>query len=128
MNQYGRFFRVQIYGESHGKIIGVVIDGVPSGISISIEDFFKDIDRRKPTHIATTQRKEKDFPIILSGIFNNKTTGTPINIVFENKNINSKDYKDLKNIPRPGHADFTATLKYFGFNDIRGGEIGRAHV
>lgn len=121
MNQYGRIFRIQIYGESHGKIIGVVIDGVPPGISISVEDFFKDIDRRKPIHIGTTQRKEKDFPNILSGIFNNKTTGAPINIIFENKNINSKAYKELKDMPRPGHADFTATLKYFGFNDIRGG-------
>lgn len=121
MNQYGKVFRVQVYGESHGKVIGVIVDGVPAGISISVEDFLEDIDRRKPIHRATTQRKEEDFPNILSGIFNNKTTGAPINIAFENKNINSKVYEELRDTPRPGHADFTATSKYYGFNDIRGG-------
>ena len=121
MNTYGRCFRVQIYGESHGKGVGVIIDGIPAGISISIQDFFDDLSKRKPNQFGTTPRVETDTPIFLSGIYNNFTTGAPVNIFFENKNIDSKMYSSFKIHPRPGHADFTATIKYKGYNDIRGG-------
>jgi chorismate synthase len=121
MNSFGRIFRINIYGESHGKSVGVVIDGCPPGISVSEEDFTEDLLRRKSGAKGTTPRIESDKPILLSGIFNNKTTGAPINIMFENRNTKSKDYENLKKIPRPGHSDFVALKKYKGFNDIRGG-------
>lgn len=121
MNSFGSLFRVHIYGESHGSGIGVLIDGVPSGIKLTLEDFTKDLSKRKSGKIGTTPRKEDDIPNIISGIFNDFTTGAPINIFFENKNTDSKVYTDFKSHPRPGHADFSATKKYSGFNDIRGG-------
>lgn len=121
MNSFGSLFRVHIYGESHGSGIGVLIDGVPSGIKITLEDFTKDLSKRKSGKIGTTPRKEDDIPNIISGVFNDFTTGAPINIFFENKNTDSKVYTDFKSHPRPGHADFSATKKYLGFNDIRGG-------
>lgn len=121
MNSFGSLFRVHIYGESHGSGIGVLIDGVPSGIKLTLEDFTKDLSKRKSGKIGTTPRKEDDSPQILSGVFNEFTTGAPINIFFENKNTDSKVYADFKSHPRPGHADFSATKKYLGFNDIRGG-------
>lgn len=121
MNSFGSLFRVHIYGESHGSGIGVLIDGVPSGIKLTLEDFTKDLSKRKSGKIGTTPRKEDDSPQILSGVFNEFTTGAPINIFFENKNTDSKVYTDFKSHPRPGHADFSATKKYLGFNDIRGG-------
>lgn len=121
MNSFGSLFRVHIYGESHGSGIGVLIDGVPSGIKLTLEDFTKDLCKRKSGKIGTTPRKEDDIPNIISGVFNDFTTGAPINIFFENKNTDSKVYTDFKSHPRPGHADFSATKKYSGFNDIRGG-------
>ena len=121
MNSFGSLFRVHIYGESHGSGIGVLIDGVPSGIKLTLEDFTKDLSKRKSGKIGTTPRKEDDIPNIISGVFNDFTTGAPINIFFENKNTYSKVYTDFKSHPRPGHADFSATKKYSGFNDIRGG-------
>lgn len=121
MNSFGSLFRVHIYGESHGSGIGVLIDGVPSGIRLTLEDFTKDLSKRKSGKIGTTPRKEDDIPNIISGVFNDFTTGAPINIFFENKNTDSKVYTDFKSHPRPGHADFSATKKYSGFNDIRGG-------
>ena len=121
MNSFGSLFRVHIYGESHGSGIGVLIDGVPSGIKLTLEDFTKDLSKRKSGKIGTTPRKEDDIPNIISGVFNEFTTGAPINIFFENKNTDSKVYTDFKSHPRPGHADFSATKKYSGFNDIRGG-------
>lgn len=121
MNSFGSLFRVHIYGESHGSGIGVLIDGVPSGIKLTLEDFTKDLSKRKSGKIGTTPRKEDDIPNIISGVFNDFTTGAPINIFFENKNTDSKVYTDFKSHPRPGHADFSATKKYSGFNDIRGG-------
>lgn len=121
MNSFGSLFRVHIYGESHGSGIGVLIDGVPSGIKLTLEDFTKDLSKRKSGKIGTTPRKEDDIPNIISGVFNDFTTGAPINIFFENKNTDSKVYTDFKSHPRPGHADFSATKKYLGFNDIRGG-------
>ena len=121
MNSFGSLFRVHIYGESHGSGIGVLIDGVPSGIKLTLEDFTKDLSKRKSGKIGTTPRKEDDIPNIISGVFNDFTTGAPINIFFEIKNTDSKVYTDFKSHPRPGHADFSATKKYSGFNDIRGG-------
>lgn len=121
MNSFGSLFRVHIYGESHGSGIGVLIDGVPSGIKLTLEDFTIDLSKRKSGKLGTTPRKEDDIPKIISGVFNNFTTGAPINIFFENKNTDSKVYTDFKSHPRPGHADFSATEKYSGFNDIRGG-------
>lgn len=121
MNSFGKLFRISIYGESHGAEVGVIIDGCRSGIPLSEEDFEKDLLRRKSGAKGTTPRLESDRPIIKSGVFNGKTTGAPIMIAFENTNIRSRDYDVLKDIPRPGHADFTAMKKYRGFNDYRGG-------
>lgn len=121
MNSFGSLFRVHIYGESHGLGIGVLIDGVPPGLKLSIEDFIPDLSKRKSGKLGTTPRNEDDIPQIISGVFNSFTTGAPINIFFENKNTDSKVYADFKSHPRPGHADFAATSKYLGFNDIRGG-------
>lgn len=121
MNSFGTLFRVHIYGESHGDGVGVLIDGVPSGIPISLDDFTTDLMKRKPGKKGTTARVEDDIPLFQSGIFNNFTTGAPINIFFQNKNTNSKAYIDFSNHPRPGHSDFAANVKYKGFNDLRGG-------
>lgn len=121
MNSYGKLFRVSIYGESHGKEIGILIDGCPPGLGLTVEDFETDLQRRKSGAKGTTPRLESDGPMIKSGVFNGKTTGAPVLIAFENKNVSSKDYDSLKDIPRPGHADFAAAKKYGGFNDYRGG-------
>lgn len=121
MNSFGRIFRISIYGESHGNQVGVMIDGCPAGLAISEDDFTEDILRRKSGAKGTTPRIEDDKPILVSGIFNGFTTGAPILISFQNKNTKSDDYKDLFSFPRPGHADFTAKMKYGGFNDYRGG-------
>ena len=121
MNTFGTIFRISIYGESHGKQVGVLIDGCPAGLSISENDFTEDILRRKSGAKGTTPRIEDDKPTIESGVFNGFTTGAPILISIQNKNTKSEDYKDLFNFPRPGHADFTGKMKYGGFNDYRGG-------
>jgi chorismate synthase len=122
MNSFGNTFKVSIFGESHGEALGIVIDGCPAGIYLAVEDFLIDIERRKGgNHLATTPRKELDIPLIKSGVFNNKTTGTPILILFENNNTISKDYEAFKQIARPGHADFVANKKFKGYNDHRGG-------
>lgn len=121
MNSFGRIFRINIYGESHGKQVGVLIDGCPAGIAVSESDFTEDLLRRKSGAKGTTPRIEDDLPSIESGVFNGYTTGAPILISFKNNNTISDDYKDLFTFPRPGHADFTAKMKYGGFNDYRGG-------
>jgi chorismate synthase len=122
MNSLGRLFRIHIFGESHGESVGIVIDGCPAGLSLDLEDFIIDIERRKGgTQKGTTPRKEDDLPIFKSGIFNGKTTGAPITILFENNNTRSGDYEKQKAVPRPGHADFTAHIKYGGNEDFRGG-------
>ena len=121
MNTFGRKFRCSIFGESHGKAIGITLDGVPPGIKLDITDFEVDIARRKPGAIGTTPRIEADEPKFLSGIFNGFTTGAPLTIIFENNNTISKDYTQFQRQPRPGHADFVAHHKYQGFNDYRGG-------
>jgi chorismate synthase len=121
MNSFGRMFRVSIYGESHGQEVGCVIDGCPPGLSLSPGDFQEDLERRRPNVPGTTQRKEKDIPFFRSGIFEGKTTGAPLHIVFNNEDKKSEDYERIRYIPRPGHADFTAARKFSGFNDYRGG-------
>lgn len=121
MNSFGRIFRVHIFGESHGPAVGVTIDGCPAGIPLSAEDFGKDIERRKAGAAGTTPRKEDDTPEILSGVFNNITTGAPITIIFRNNNTRSADYEALRATPRPGHADFVLHKKFDGYNDYRGG-------
>ena len=122
MNSFGRIFKVSIFGESHGASVGVLIDGIPAGIPLTINDFLLDIERRKGgLQKGTTPRKEDDLPIFKSGIFNNKTTGAPLIILFENNNTRSDDYDEIRKIPRPGHADFVASKKFGGFEDFRGG-------
>ena len=121
MNTFGKNFRVQVFGESHGEAIGVVVDGVKAGMPLCKEDFKEDILRRKSGAKGTTPRIESDEPEILSGVFEGHTTGAPIAIIFRNKNTRSADYKSLKDVPRPGHADYTASVKFEGFNDPRGG-------
>ncbi len=122
MNSFGRIFRVHIFGESHGPSVGVTIDGCPPGVLLTEEDFNKDLERRKGgIQKGTTPRKEDDIPIFVSGVFNNKTTGAPLTILFHNSNIRSSDYEKQQAIPRPGHADFVAGKKFKGFQDYRGG-------
>ncbi len=120
MNTFGRLFRVNIFGESHGKSVGVNIDGCPAGIPLSETVLLKDLERRKSGAVGTSPRKESDLPQIISGTFRGKTTGAPITIVFENANTRSRDYSKFKHIPRPGHADFVAMKKYGGYNDYTG--------
>lgn len=121
MNSFGRIFRISIFGESHGESVGIVIDGCPAGLALTTDDFMPDLEKRKGgTQKGTTPRQEEDMPIFKSGLFNNKTTGAPLTILFENKNIRSSDYEKQKAIPRPGHADFVARKKAGGYEDYRG--------
>ena len=121
MNSFGRIFRLNIFGESHGEAVGILIDGCPAGLELNTQDFLSDLERRKGgIQKGTTPRQEEDLPIIKSGVFNNVTTGAPLLIVFENKNIRSSDYEKQRNIPRPGHADFVARKKAGGYEDYRG--------
>jgi chorismate synthase len=122
MNVFGRLFRITIFGESHGESVGVNIDGCPAGLPLSVDDFLADIERRKGgTQKGTTPRKEDDLPIFKSGVFNGRTTGAPLTILFENNNTRSTDYEKQRAVPRPGHADFVAHQKFGGFEDFRGG-------
>lgn len=122
MNSFGRIFRVHIFGESHGESVGIVIDGCPAGLSLSADDLLPDLERRKGgQQKGTTPRKEDDFPFFKSGVFNGKTTGAPITIIFENNNTRSGDYDKQRSIPRPGHADWVAHQKFGGHEDYRGG-------
>ena len=120
-SSFGTIFRLTTWGESHGKGVGVVVDGVPAGLSLSEEDIQFYLDRRKPgQNRFTTKRKESDTVQILSGTFEGKTTGTPISMVVWNEDQHSKDYSDIASYYRPGHADYTFDAKY-GFRDYRGG-------
>jgi chorismate synthase len=122
MNSFGRIFRISIFGESHGECVGITIDGCPAGLSLTAEDLLPDLERRKGgKQKGTTPRQEEDYPIFKSGLFNGKTTGFPITILFENKNIRSEDYEKQRSIPRPGHADWVAHQKFGGNEDYRGG-------
>ena len=121
MNIFGRLFKISIFGESHGKCVGVLIDGCPAGLALSVEDFSVDLERRKSGKPGTTARREEDVPLITTGLFNGRTTGAPLLILFENKDTDSDAYESIRLTPRPGHADFVAAQKFGGFNDYRGG-------
>ena len=120
MNTFGRKYRVSIFGESHGELIGVVLDGVPAGLELSEDDFMQDILRRKSGAKGTTPRIEADQPCIVSGVFEGHTTGAPLTVTFRNTNTHSSDYSLFAAMPRPGHADLTAALKWDDCQDPRG--------
>jgi len=120
-NTIGKLFTVTTFGESHGPALGCIVDGCPPGLELTVEDMQRDLDRRKPGQSRyTTQRKEGDVVKILSGVFEGKTTGTPIGLIIENTDQRSKDYSNIKDQFRPAHADYTYHHKY-GFRDYRGG-------
>ena len=120
-NTFGKIFRFTTWGESHGTAIGCVVDGCPPNVSINEADIQKELNKRKPGQSKfTTQRKEDDKVNILSGVFEGKTTGTPISMIIYNKDMRARDYETIKNKFRPGHADFTYFKKY-GIRDYRGG-------
>ena len=121
MNTFGRKLRVSIFGESHGEYIGVVMDGVPAGLELSEQDFEQDILRRKSGAKGTTPRIEEDRPMIVSGVYEGHTTGAPLTVMFRNGNTRSGDYSLFEAMPRPGHADLTAALKWDDCQDPRGG-------
>ncbi len=120
-NTFGTSVSVTLFGESHGEAIGAVIDGLAPGIKIDREFIAKRLDLRKPYGKISTSRHEADECKIVSGVFNGYTTGTPVTLIIENKSQHSKDYSKTKDLLRPGHADFTAKMKYHGFEDYRGG-------
>lgn len=118
----GEKIKISVFGESHGQAIGVVIDGLPAGIKLDTDKILHEMGRRAPGNDKTaTPRKESDLPEILSGIVENTTTGAPLAAIIRNNNTKSKDYSNIKRCPRPGHSDYTAYIKYNGFNDIAGG-------
>ena len=121
MNTIGQKFKVSIFGESHGSCVGVTIDGMLPGMPLAPEDFAEDLQRRKTGALGTSARKEADVPDIVSGVYQGRTTGAPLTILFYNEDTCSEDYESFRKHPRPGHADFTANLKFGGFNDPRGG-------
>lgn len=119
---YGDKIKISVFGESHGNGIGVVIDGLPAGVKIDMDKVLIQMARRAPGNDKTaTPRKEKDLPKILSGMLNDTLTGAPLCAVIENTNTKSGDYNNILNCPRPGHSDYSAYVKYNGFNDISGG-------
>ena len=121
-NSLGKLFVVTSFGESHGRCIGTIIDGCPAGLPITVDDIQREVDRRKPgVGIAATTRAEEDKVEILSGVFNGTTTGAPICLLIWNKDVDSSEYEKMRFLPRLGHADYTAFMKYGGFNDFRGG-------
>lgn len=121
MNTFGNKFRLSIFGESHGQVVGVTVDGVRPGLFLNVDDFEEDLRRRMPGAPGTTARAEEDIPKIISGVCDGHTTGAPLTVVFENNDTHSSDYSSFRHIPRPGHADYTSSVKFCGFNDIRGG-------
>lgn len=120
-NTFGNNVHFTLFGESHGQEIGMVIDGLAPGIKVDEEFINSQLDKRRPSGRISTARQELDPFRIVSGVFNGETTGTPIAIIIPNGNTKSKDYAKLKDLPRPGHADYTAQMKYHGFQDYRGG-------
>ncbi len=121
-NSFGQLFKITSFGESHGDLIGIVIDGCPAGLAITEADIQSELDKRKPgTSTLTTARKEEDRVEVLSGVLDGHTTGAPICLIIRNKDIDSGEYRKSRFLPRPGHADYTAYMKYGGFNDFRGG-------
>jgi chorismate synthase len=128
-NIYGERFVVVSFGESHGKGVGTVVDGVPAGLALSEADIQPDLDLRRPGQsIVTTQRKEGDVVEIMSGVFNGRTTGAPVMMMIRNLDVDSRSYEAMVNTPRPSHADLTHKAKYGGFNDYRGSGRASARV
>lgn len=121
MNVIGDLFKIMLYGESHQEAIGIVVDGMIPGTIIDEDLIRKDLQRRNPQAIGTTPRKEPDRFEITSGVFQGKATGSPVHMMIRNENVQSKDYDHLKTHPRPGHADYVASLKYHQHHDPRGG-------
>jgi chorismate synthase len=120
-NIFGKAFKITTFGESHGPAVGVVVEGCPSGLTLSEEEIQKELDKRRPGQsIVTTSREERDIVKIVSGVFEGKTTGMPITLIIENKDVDSSPYVELKDKPRPSHGDFTYAMKY-GHFDWRGG-------
>ena len=121
MNSFGRSFRLSILGESHGPCVGILLDGCPAGLPLKPADFLADMERRRGGGApGTTPRREDDTALLQTGVLNDRTTGAPILVLFENKNTDSSAYEAIKNTPRPGHADWTALKKFGGFADMRG--------
>lgn len=119
---WGNNIKLSLFGESHGEAIGIIIDGLPSGVQLDLDFIHNEMQRRAPGRNETsTPRKEKDAFEILSGLFNQKTTGTPLCCIIRNENTKSHDYEKIQHLIRPGHADYTGYIKYKGFNDFRGG-------
>lgn len=127
-NILGKLFQVVSFGESHGPCIGVVVDGCPAGLKIDLQKISKDLARRRTGQDLTSPRNEEDAFEIQSGVLNNITTGAPICMTVRNEDVQSKDYEDRRFTPRPGHADYTAFVKYGGFEDYRGGGRFSARV
>ncbi len=119
----GKLFRVSLFGESHGRGVGVLIEGCPPGLRIDEEYIARELSRRRPGARYTSPRREEDRPEILSGVFRGHTTGAPIVVFVANRDVDSSFYEEIRHTPRPGHADYTARVKYWGFNDYRGGGI-----
>lgn len=121
-NSFGKIFKITCFGESHGRCVGAIVDGCPAGLKLEEMDIQKELDKRRPgfSKIASP-RREEDKVEILSGVFNGFTTGAPISLLVFNKDVNSKSYQKIRDLLRPGHADYTALIKYGGFNDFRGG-------
>ncbi len=121
-SRWGRQFQISIFGESHGAGIGVVIDGVPAGFTLDLEELYAFLKRRAPgRNRASTPRQESDLPELVSGVQDGRTTGAPLTALIRNSDQHSKDYSELASTARPGHADYTGYLRYAGCNDVRGG-------
>ena len=121
-NSFGKLFTVTSYGESHGKCVGVIIDGCPAGLAVAEADIQQELDKRRPGESpAATDRREKDRVGILSGISDGFTTGAPVCLMIRNEDIDDSDYEKIRYKLRPGHADYTARVKYGGYHDWRGG-------
>ncbi|UCD73349.1 MAG: chorismate synthase, partial [Candidatus Bathyarchaeota archaeon] len=121
-NSFGRTFKVTVFGESHGILVGVILDGCPAGLTVKETIVQKELDKRRPgLDSIYTSRKEIDKVVISSGVFKEKTTGAPICMTIENRDVDSSPYEATKNKPRPGHADYPAHVKYGGYRDYRGG-------
>lgn len=118
---WGENLKLSLFGESHANAVGIVLDGLPAGLELNAEKIAAEMDRRRPKSRLSTARREADQPEILSGLCNGRTTGTPLAAMIYNQNTRSADYESLKDIPRPGHADYTGSVRYGGFNDFRGG-------
>lgn len=121
MNSFGRVFRISILGESHGRGVGVLVDGCPAGLKLNEADFAADLARRRPGKPGTTRRRETDVPALVSGVLEGKTTGAPILVLFDNEDFDPAEYETVRHRPRPGHGDLVLRQKFGGLADWRGG-------